>query len=97
MAEKVIEDAFVGRQWDNVLQNIVLNGDRYVVTRRGEPIAVMVPIELFEQQQRDRETTSSRTRKSSNGGSSQKRANLAPDIADRLAEAAAKVVQPVEW
>ena len=37
------------RQLGKVLQEVVANGDRYLVERHGEPVAAVVPIEVYRQ------------------------------------------------
>jgi len=43
------------RQFGKVLNDVVARGDRYVVERHGEPVAAVVPIELYEQWKRSRD------------------------------------------
>src|SRR5947207_270199 len=43
------------RQFGKVLNEVAANRDRYVVQRHGEPIAAVVPIELYEQWKRSRD------------------------------------------
>ena len=43
------------RNFGKVLNEVVANGDHYVVERHGEPIAAIVPMRLYQQWKRDRE------------------------------------------
>ena len=45
-----------------MLQDVVVKGDRFVVERNGEPIAVIVPVQLYGQWKRRREAFSKRIR-----------------------------------
>jgi prevent-host-death family protein len=52
--EKVIPAFDARRQFGRVLNDVVAKGDRFVVERHGEPIAALVPIEVYEQWKRNR-------------------------------------------
>ncbi len=43
------------RQFGKVLNEVIAKGDRYVVERHGEPVAALVPIELYKQWKRSRD------------------------------------------
>lgn len=53
--EKTIGAFEVRRQFGRMLNDILGHGDRYVVERHGEPVAVVVPISVYEQWKRARE------------------------------------------
>lgn len=42
------------RQFGKLLQNVVATGEKVVVERHGEPIAAVVPIELYQQWKKNR-------------------------------------------
>ncbi len=42
------------RQFGSILQNVVADRDRYVIERHGQPVAAVVPIEIYEQWKRQR-------------------------------------------
>jgi prevent-host-death family protein len=53
--EKVIAAFDARRQFGRLLNDVIAKGDRFVVERHGEPVAAVVPMEVYEQwkQQRD--------------------------------------------
>lgn len=53
--EKSIGVAEAGRDFERVLDGVTQRGDRYLLERQGEPVAAVVPLELYEQWQRARE------------------------------------------
>ena len=53
--EKTIGAATVRRKFGQLLEEIYYRGDKIVVERRGRPMAVLVPVELFESWQEQRE------------------------------------------
>lgn len=52
--EKTIGAFEVRRQFGKMLTGILSGGARYIIERHGEPVAVLVPLELYEQWQRGR-------------------------------------------
>lgn len=44
-----------GQQFERVLESVADRGDSYVVEYRGEPVAAVVPLKLYEQWKRDRD------------------------------------------
>ncbi|MBI4318475.1 MAG: type II toxin-antitoxin system Phd/YefM family antitoxin [Chloroflexi bacterium] len=85
--EKTIGAFAVRRQFGKVLQEVVAKGDRYVVERHGEPVAAVVPIEIYEQWKSARSEFFERVRAAS------VRANLSPEEADRLAEEGVRAIR----
>ena len=77
--EKTINAFAVRRSFGQILQSILAHGDKFVVERHGTPVAVVVPIEVYEQWKQGRERFFALLE------SSQQRANLVPEAADRLA------------
>lgn len=53
--EKVIAAFEARRQFGKVLNDVSAKGDKFVVERHGEPIAALVPIEVYDQWKRQRE------------------------------------------
>lgn len=75
------------RKFGKLLQEVAARGDRYVVERHGEPIAAVVPIEIYEQWKRGRSAFFAQARAAS------ERANLSPEAADALAAEAVQAVR----
>lgn len=53
--EKTIGSAAVRRKFGQLLEAVHYRGDKIVVERRGRPMAVLVPVELYENWQKQRE------------------------------------------
>lgn len=85
--EKLIPAFEARRQFGKLLQNVTAQGDTYVVERHGEPVAAMVPIEVYEQWKRQRSEFFAEWRQAA------ERADLTPDAADKLAQEAAQKVR----
>ncbi len=85
--EKTIGAFAVRRQLGKVLQEVVAKGDRYVVERHGEPIAAVVPIEVYDQWKKARDDFFDRLRVIS------QKANVTPEEADKLAKEAVRQVR----
>lgn len=75
------------RQLGQILKSVAGKGDRYVVEYHGEPVAAVVPIELYAQWKRDREAFFDRLEAAA------ARANRAPTEAEALAEEAGEAVR----
>lgn len=88
--EKSIAAFEVRRQLGKVLREVAARGDRYVVERHGEPVAAVVPIEVYEQWKRGRDEFFDRINAVS------ERANLTPEAADALAREAVAAVRHAE-
>ena len=69
-----------------VLQEVT-RGDKYIVERNGEPIAAVVPIELYNQWRREREAFFEKLQEV------QERSGLSPEEADQLAAEAVQAVR----
>ena len=85
--EKTIGAFEVRRQFGKMLTGILAGGDRYIIERHGEPVAVLVPLELYEQWQRGRE------RFFDNIEAVAGQVNLAPEEADELVREAIREVR----
>ena len=80
--EKII-GAFEARcQFGKILQEVVAKGSCFVVEHHGEPVAVVVPVEVYAQWKKARSEFFDKLRDVS------ERANLSPQEADKLANKA---------
>ena len=77
--EKTVGAYEARRSLGRILQDVAARGDRVVVERHGEPIAAVVPIDVYNQWKRSRAAFFERIRAAA------ERADLAPEEADRLA------------
>lgn len=85
--EKTVGAFEVRRQFGKMLTGILSGGDRYIIERHGEPVAVLVPLELYEQWQRGRDRFFDHIETVA------KRVNMAPDEADQLVSEAVREVR----
>jgi len=85
--EKMVGAFEARRQLGKILKEVSGKGDRYVVEYHGEPVAAVVPIELYEQWKREREAFFDELQTIA------ERANLAPEEADALAQEAIQAVR----
>jgi prevent-host-death family protein len=85
--ERIIGAFEARRQFGRILQEVVGRGDKYVVERHGEPVAALVPIEVYEQWKRRREAFFDQMEEVA------ARANLSPEDADALAQEAVQAVR----
>jgi prevent-host-death family protein len=53
--EKRVSAFEVRRNFGQMLQDIVARGDKFVVERHGTPVAVVVPVEVYDQWKQSRE------------------------------------------
>jgi prevent-host-death family protein len=72
------------RNFGKVLQEVVANGDKVIVERHGEPVAVVVPVDVYRQWQRSRQAFFDKLQDMAG------RADMSPEEADELAEEAVK-------
>lgn len=86
IVEKTVGAFEMRRSLGKMLQDISARGERYIVERHGEPIAAVVPVEVYEQWKRSRNRFFEQLRRA------QSRANLSPEEADALAEEAVRSV-----
>ncbi len=80
--EKIIGAFEARRQFGKILHEVITKGSQFVVERHGEPVAVVVPVELYDQWKKARSEFFDRLRAVS------ERANLTPQEADKLANKA---------
>src|SRR5215216_4058968 len=85
--EKTVGAFEVRRSFGRILQEVSAGGDRVVVERNGQPVAVVVPIDVYNQWKRSRADFFERIRRTS------ERANLTPDDADQVATDAVRAVR----
>jgi prevent-host-death family protein len=85
--EKMVGAFEARRQLGKILKEVSGKGDRYVVEYHGEPVAAVVPIELYEQWKHEREAFFDELQTIA------ERANLAPEEADALAQEAIQAVR----
>ncbi|MCL4531596.1 MAG: type II toxin-antitoxin system Phd/YefM family antitoxin [Actinobacteria bacterium] len=88
--EKTVPAFDARRQFGKILQEVAARGDRYVVERHGEPVAVVVPLEVYEQWKRSRAAFFDRIRSASN------RANMPAEEAASLADEAVQAARASE-
>jgi antitoxin (DNA-binding transcriptional repressor) of toxin-antitoxin stability system len=89
--EKVVNAFEVRRSFGKMLQDILTQGDKFIVERHGLPVAVVVPLEVYEQWKQGRARFFATLRQA------QENANLsAAEAADLAAEAvkASRLVNP---
>jgi prevent-host-death family protein len=70
------------RRFGQLLHEVEVKGDRYVVERHGEPVAALVPMAVYEQWQRSRAAFFAKMHQAA------ERASLSEDQASVLADAA---------
>ncbi|MBI2941131.1 MAG: type II toxin-antitoxin system Phd/YefM family antitoxin [Chloroflexi bacterium] len=80
--EKAVGAFEARRSFGKILQGVVSRGDRIVVERHGQPVAAVVPIQVYEQWKRRREAFFDQIEAAA------RRADLAADQADRLVDEA---------
>lgn len=85
--EKVIAAFDARRQFGRLLNDVIARGDKFVVERHGEPVAAVVPIELYEQWKRQRDAFFAQWEEAA------KRVDLPEDEAMRLAKEAVQTVR----
>ena len=89
--EKKVAAFDARRQFGKVLNEVAAHGDRYVVERHGEPVAAIVPIEVYEQWKRARQAFFDQMREVS------ARANMDPEEGAALVAEAVAAVRAVEY
>ena len=85
--DKVASAYEIRRHFGKIMQNVLAKGERYLIKRHGETIAVVVPVEVYEQWQKSRERFFATLR------IAQKNANLKPEEAETLAAEAVTEVR----
>jgi prevent-host-death family protein len=77
--EKTINSFEARRSFGKLMQDVAARGDKIIVERHGTPVAVLVPLEVYEQWKRSRERFFELLEMG------QSNANLTPEAADNLA------------
>jgi prevent-host-death family protein len=85
--EKTVGAFEVRRSFGRILQQVTVKGDRVVVERHGEPVAAVVPIDVYNQWKRSRAEFFERMRRAA------EQADLSPEEADQLAAEAVMAVR----
>lgn len=85
--EKIVPAFEARRRFGKILQSVLSHGDRFVVERHGEPVAAVVPIEVYRQWKQARSDFFAKVRAAS------ERANLSPREAAELAEEAVQATR----
>ena len=85
--EKTIRDVEVGQGFVQLLEEVTNKGDNFFVERNGHAIAAVVPIDVYRQWQQRRSRLFQRLEQA------QASADLAPEVADRLAKDAVKAIR----
>ncbi len=87
MAEKLVDAVEARRRLGEILRAVSADGDRYVVEDRGEAVAVVVPVDLYERWKRDRDEFFDDLERLG------RRASLSPEEADEIAEEAVNAIR----
>ena len=85
--EKTINSFEVRRSFGKLVQDVAARGDKIIVERHGTPVAVLVPLEVYEQWKRSRERFFELLEMG------QRNANLSPEAADTLALEAVQAIR----
>ena len=85
--EKTIGAFEVRRQFGQMLTGILTNNDRFIVERHGSPVAVIVPVAVYEQWKQGRKAFFDRLEETARA------ANCTPEEADALADEAVAAVR----
>jgi prevent-host-death family protein len=80
--EKTVGVTEARQTFSTIVERVQYQGDSYVISRYGKPAAAVVPVEVYENWQRQREEFFDLVR------NLQKQADLSPEEADRLAKEA---------
>ncbi|MGI8420377.1 MAG: type II toxin-antitoxin system Phd/YefM family antitoxin [Candidatus Levyibacteriota bacterium] len=87
VVDKTVPAFAARRQFGELLHNVEIRGDRFVVERHGEPVAALVPIEVYKQWQRGRAAFFAKIRQTA------EQANVPEDEAYELAAKAVREVR----
>lgn len=87
VTEKTVGAFEVRRHFGRLLQEILARGDKVIVQRHGQPVAAMVPLDVYQQWKQNRTALFDDLRKA------QRHADLDPEEADALAREAVQVVR----
>jgi prevent-host-death family protein len=85
--EKTVSVTEARERFSTIVERVQYQGDSYVISRYGKPAAAVVPVEVYENWQRQREEFFDLVR------NLQKQADLSPEEADRLAREAVAAIR----
>ncbi len=85
--EKTVGAFEIRRRFGKILEAVTSRGDKFVVERHGEPVAAVVPIEVYNEWKRGREEFFDRIRSIS------VEADMSPEKAAQLTRQAVKAVR----
>ncbi len=85
--EKKVAAFDARRHFGTLIEDVSAKGDKVIVERHGKPVAVVVPVEVYEQWKAARERFFDMVELAASN------ANLTPEEADRLAEEAVAAVR----
>jgi prevent-host-death family protein len=85
--EKTVPAFEARRQFGTLIDDVSAKGDTVIVERHGKPMAVMVPLSVYEQWKASRDRFFELLDKAAQN------ANLTPEEADRIAEEAVAAVR----
>ena len=87
ITEKTVGAFEIRQNFGKYLQGILAKGEKYIVERHGEPVAVVVPLTVYEQWKQNRTDFFDAMRRS------QKQSGLTGEEADTLAREAVQVMR----
>ena len=85
--EKVLGVTEARKKFSNIVEQVQYQGDTYLISRYGKPAAAVVPVEVYENWQRQRAEFFDLIR------DMQEEANLSPEEADRIAAEAVAAIR----
>ena len=85
--EKTVPAFNARRQFGKLVQDVLTHKDRFIVERHGEPVAALVPIEVYEQWKKARRAFFTKVQEAA------ARANLLPSEAEALVDEAVQAVR----
>ena len=87
LMEKVLGVTEARKKLSRIVDQVQYQRDTYLISRYGEPAAAVVPVEVYENWQRQREELFDHIR------NLQKEADLSPEQADRIANEAVAAIR----
>lgn len=87
VTEKSVSAFEIRQNFGKFLQGILAKGEKYIVKRHGEPVAVVVPLAVYKQWKQNRTNLFDAMRQA------QQKASLDAEEADTLAREAVQVVR----
>ena len=87
LMEKVLGVTEARKKFSNIVEQVQYQGDTYLISRYGKPAAAVVPVEVYENWQRQRAEFFDLIR------DMQEEANLSPEEADRIAAEAVAAIR----